>query len=37
MEDAGPEWLKTKINALIAGFLEENSCAQLASNPNPLN
>lgn len=37
MEDEGPEWLKTKINTLIAGFLEENSCAQLASNPNPLN
>ena len=31
MEDAGPEWLKTKINVLIAGFLEENSCALLAS------
>ena len=37
MEDEGPEWLKTKINALIAGFLEENSCAQLASDTNPLN
>lgn len=37
MEDEGPEWLKTKINALIEGFLEENSCAQLASDTNPLN
>jgi pimeloyl-ACP methyl ester carboxylesterase len=34
MEDEGPEWLKTKINALIAGFLEKNSCAQLASETN---
>lgn len=34
MEDEGPEWLKTKINALIAGFLAENSCAQLASDTN---
>jgi len=37
MEDDGPEWLKTKINALIVGFLEEYSCDQLASDTNPLN
>ena len=37
MEDNGPEWLKTKINALIVGFLEENSCAQLANDIHPLN